>query len=96
MTFVSQAVFLDIIVREITEIEAPVLVAGHWRAEVEILDVDGYEFCVGYGDHAVEEELQGKLVNSGCSTVTWVVHSVAPNSEACAVRIVFFGSVVYD
>jgi len=74
--------------------ESHVFGANHWCVKIEIFDVNGHELCTFGGDDAVEEDLGGKHVGRGCATIAGVSNSVAANSEADAVRVIFLRSVI--
>ena len=65
--------------------ESHVFWAGHWCVNVEIFDVYGHESCPFGGDDAVEEDLGGEHVGSGCAAITGVRNSIAASGESDAV-----------
>ncbi len=52
--FVTECVFNDDVLREEFEFHLEVIVAIHGHHEVEVLNVDGHELCIGRGDDAVK------------------------------------------
>ena len=86
---------LENIFWEAAELEAHVLIAGHWDVEVEIFDVDCHEFGTWSGDYAVEKKLDSEEIDGGSATVMWVVYSIAAYSEPRLVGVTFFWSVIY-
>jgi hypothetical protein len=53
--FVAKVVFNDGVFGEKFKFHSKIFVACHWCIQVEILDVNGHEFCIRHGDDAVEE-----------------------------------------
>jgi hypothetical protein len=52
--FVTECVFINDVLWEEFESHPEVLVAIYGHHEVEVLDVDGHELCIGHGDDAAE------------------------------------------
>ncbi len=50
----TECVFTNDVLWEEFEFHPEVLVVIHGRQEVEVLDVDGHELCIGHGDDSVE------------------------------------------
>ena len=48
--FVTESVFIDDVLGEQFRFYSEVLVPVHWSHEVEVLDVDGHELCIGHGE----------------------------------------------
>jgi hypothetical protein len=71
--FVMESVFIDDVLGEQFQFHSKVLVTFHGSHEVEVLDVNGHELCIGGGDDAVEHEFDGEEVCSWCPTVVGVV-----------------------
>ncbi len=47
-----------------------VFIAGHGGVEVEILDINGHDFCIGgCADYAVDKEFDSKKVGSRCAHI---------------------------
>ena len=92
--FLLEVVVGNCIVVEVAEFEAHELAPSHWCIQVEILDVDCHEWCVGRGDDAVEEEFDCEEVNCGSSAVSRVVDAIAANGEASAIWICLLWPVV--
>ena len=86
-------IFLDDIFWEQLEFHSKILVPFHRGAKVEILDVNGHEFCVGCRYDAVEEELDCEEIRSRSSTVAGEVDQIASNRDSCAVFVFLSFSV---
>jgi hypothetical protein len=71
--FVTESIFIDDVLGERFQFHSEVLVPVHRSHEVEVLDVDGHELCIGGGDDAVEHEFDGKEICRWCPTVVTVV-----------------------
>jgi hypothetical protein len=52
--FVTECIFIDDVLWEEFKFHPEVLEVIHGRHEVEVLDVDSHELCIGHGDDAVE------------------------------------------
>jgi hypothetical protein len=70
--FVTESVIIDDVLGEQFQFHSEVLVPVHGSHEVEVLDVDGHELCIGGGYDAVEHEFDGKEVCCWCPTVVRV------------------------
>ncbi len=71
--FVTESIFIDDVLGEQFQFHSEVLVPVHGNHEVEVLDVDDHELCIGGGDDAVEHEFDGKEVWGWCPTVVRVI-----------------------
>ena len=87
---------MDNIVWEVAQFDPHIFIARHGRVEVEILNVDGHEFCIWCLHYAVQEYFDCENVHCWCATVPWEVYSVSANAELDSVRVVFFISVNYN
>ncbi len=67
----------------------------HWCHEVEIFEINGAIACTLGQDDTVEVEFDHDHVNSGCTTVSREVDSVAADSEARVIGVILFGAIVY-
>jgi len=55
--FVELVVCYDVL-GHVRESQSHIFIPRHWSVEVEVLiDVHSHEFCIGYADDAIEEEL---------------------------------------
>jgi hypothetical protein len=70
--FVAESVFIDDVLGEQFQFHSEVLVTFHGSHEVEILDVDSHELCIGDGDDAVEHDFDSEEVCGSCPTVVGV------------------------
>jgi hypothetical protein len=52
--FVTECVFVNDVLWEEFEFHPEVPIAIHGHHEVEVLDVDGHELCIGHGDDPAE------------------------------------------
>jgi hypothetical protein len=71
--FVTESLFIDDVLGEQFQFHSEVLITFHGSHEVEVLDVDSHELCIGGGDDAFEHEFDGEEVWGWCSTVIGVV-----------------------
>ncbi len=71
--FVTESVLIDDVLGEQFQFHSEVLVMFHGSHEVEVLDVDSHELCIGGGDDAVEHEFDSEEVCGWCPTVVGVV-----------------------
>jgi len=93
--FGGEIVLLNKIFWDVAELEMHVLVVGHWGVNVEIFDVESYEFGSGGRNIAVEEYLGREEINDGCTTAMCVVDSIAAYSEMHPTGITFLWSVLH-
>jgi hypothetical protein len=43
----------------VRELQSHIFIPCHLSVEVEVIDVQSHEFCVGCADDAIEEEIDG-------------------------------------
>jgi hypothetical protein len=71
--FVMESIFIDDVLGEQFQFCSELLVTFHGSHEVEVLNVDSHELCIGVGDDAVEHEFDGEEVCGWFPTVVEVV-----------------------
>ena len=94
---VGEVILVDDVLGEQFNFHSEVLVSLHWGHEVEVLDIDGHEFCIRCGDDAVEQEFDREEIGSRRAAVIWIVDEVASDGDAGAVGIFLLRSIgAYD
>ena len=58
--FVTESIFVYDVLWEKFNFHSEVFITIHRRHEVEVLDVNSHEFCIGGGNDAVEHEFDGE------------------------------------
>ena len=46
-------------------------------------------------DYAVEEQIHCVRAHFGCAAISWVVYSITPHGESCAVGVALFWAIVH-
>jgi hypothetical protein len=85
--FVTESIFIDDVLGEQFQFHSEVLLTVHGSHEVEVLDINSHELCIGCGDDALEHEFDGEEVCGWCPTVVRVVDWIPANPDMCAVWI---------
>ncbi len=92
---VGKVVHGDKVFWEVLDFHAHVLRTCHWCHEVEVFEVNGAVAPTLGRDDTVEMDLDRDYVNSGHTTVSGEVDSVAANGEARGIGVILFGAIVY-
>jgi hypothetical protein len=82
-----ELVFVNVLIRDVQEIDANVFRLGHGSVKVEVLKIDGAKSCSFLREYTVEEELK-KFQGCCVSThIARVANAVATNGDPCAVTV---------
>jgi hypothetical protein len=86
---IGDIVFLDKFLRYVSNFYSDIFWVRHRCIKVEVLEVDRAEACTMPRQDAVEQELDKFELCYVGANVAWVAYSIAPNSDAGAIGVLF-------
>jgi hypothetical protein len=74
---------------DVRDLDADIFRVGHWRVEVEVLEVNGAEAHSFAREHTIEQQLEEFKGRSVGANVPRETDAIASDGDASAIRIVF-------